>query len=331
MKTYLLPQDGRFYKANLHCHSTVSDGKKTPEDLKALYQAEGYSVLAYTDHHVQVSHDELTDEGFLALIGYEISLNENAVCPRQGRVCHICLISGESSHTLQEIYYSNQYEERNKERLHYDTKRPPMDRTYSCENVRAVMRLAREQGYFVTYNHPTWSGEAYPQYMNYDGMHAMEIVNFSSFTDGQFEINEREYDDMISGGKRIFCIATDDNHNVYPRESQRWDSFGGFTMVKADRLEHSSIVNALKNGHFYASQGPEIYDLWMEDGEVHLVCTAANLIRMKCQYRTQALWAGSDGPLTEATFRVDPKDVYFRITVVDSKGKSAFTNAYFLN
>ena len=37
MRTYLLPQEGTFYKANLHCHTTVSDGKRTPEEIKKEY------------------------------------------------------------------------------------------------------------------------------------------------------------------------------------------------------------------------------------------------------------------------------------------------------
>ena len=58
MKKYLLPENGRFYKANLHCHTTVSDGRKTPEDTKAAYRAMGYDFIALTDagseqYHVQ--------------------------------------------------------------------------------------------------------------------------------------------------------------------------------------------------------------------------------------------------------------------------------------
>ena len=40
MKKYLLPKSGNFYKANMHCHTTLSDGKKTPEEVKALYPDE---------------------------------------------------------------------------------------------------------------------------------------------------------------------------------------------------------------------------------------------------------------------------------------------------
>ena len=46
MKKYLLPESGNFYKANLHCHTTVSDGSMTPEEVKAHYMANaGLSVF----------------------------------------------------------------------------------------------------------------------------------------------------------------------------------------------------------------------------------------------------------------------------------------------
>ena len=38
MKKYLLPEKGNFYKANLHTHSTISDGKLTPEAVKEAYK-----------------------------------------------------------------------------------------------------------------------------------------------------------------------------------------------------------------------------------------------------------------------------------------------------
>ena len=56
MKKYLLPQEGIFFKANLHAHTTLSDGRLTPEQLKDFYLAHGYSIVAYTDHRRYV-HD----------------------------------------------------------------------------------------------------------------------------------------------------------------------------------------------------------------------------------------------------------------------------------
>ena len=34
----LLPEGAPGYKANLHCHTTLSDGEFTPEQVKAAYQ-----------------------------------------------------------------------------------------------------------------------------------------------------------------------------------------------------------------------------------------------------------------------------------------------------
>ena len=38
MRKYLFGEKGNFYKANLHCHSTVSDGALTPEELNKLIE-----------------------------------------------------------------------------------------------------------------------------------------------------------------------------------------------------------------------------------------------------------------------------------------------------
>ena len=73
---YLLPSVGFFYKANLHAHSTVSDGKFTPVQLKELYKAQGYSVLALTDHELLVDHSDLDDEDFLTLTSMEYAFVE---------------------------------------------------------------------------------------------------------------------------------------------------------------------------------------------------------------------------------------------------------------
>ena len=45
MKKYLLPEKGTFYKANLHTHTTVTDGKFSPEEIKEIYKAHGYSYM----------------------------------------------------------------------------------------------------------------------------------------------------------------------------------------------------------------------------------------------------------------------------------------------
>jgi len=68
---YLISPQKKQYKANLHCHSTMSDGTLTPEQLKGLYKKAGYSILAITDHDHPVDHSAMTEPDFLMITGYE--------------------------------------------------------------------------------------------------------------------------------------------------------------------------------------------------------------------------------------------------------------------
>ena len=76
MIKHLISNEGKFYKAALHCHSTVSDGKLTPEELKNEYMRRGYSIVAYTDHDIMIPHPELLSEGFLPITAMEIAIDK---------------------------------------------------------------------------------------------------------------------------------------------------------------------------------------------------------------------------------------------------------------
>ena len=60
MKVDFLPSGGKFYKVNMHCHTTISDGKQTREEVKALYQSLGYDAVCFTDHEVLLGHEDLS-------------------------------------------------------------------------------------------------------------------------------------------------------------------------------------------------------------------------------------------------------------------------------
>ena len=125
---------------------------------------------------------------------------------------------------------------------------------------------------------------------------------------------------MLRCGKKIYCLATDDNHNSV------YDCFGGFTMIKSDNLEYKAITDALLKGNFYSSMGPEIHSLTFEDGKIHIKCSEAQDICLNTASRRAERVTGC---LTEAVFDIVPEDEYIRITVTDMKGKKANTNAYF--
>jgi len=44
-------QPGTWRRANLHAHTTASDGKVSVQDRVNEYSVQGYDILAETDHH----------------------------------------------------------------------------------------------------------------------------------------------------------------------------------------------------------------------------------------------------------------------------------------
>ena len=331
MRKYLITKDGYFYKANLHCHTNISDGKFSPEQVKTAYKNKGYSVIAFTDHDVFVNHDDLTDEKFLALNGYEMEFN-HAEKPtdnsrRSGKkTAHFCFIALDKNMKTPCCLHREKYYIGNSKKYVGNTLDDPsiidFEREYSPECINTVIERCAKAGFFVTYNHPTWSIERYYDYINYKGMNAMEIVNGECRAMGYDEYNPRVYDDFLDVGNKIYCIATDDNHTTD-------GMFVGWTMIKAPKLEYNEITKALLEGNFYASEGPEIKDLYVEDGYLCIETSPAREIMFQNSIRRAIRANNEDGkPVTFAKFPIFDNDGFVRITVIDNEGKHANTNAY---
>lgn len=330
MKKFLLPKNGNFYKANLHCHTNLSDGRLSPIEIKKLYKDNGYSIVAYTDHDVFIPHNDLTDDKFLALNGYEWEIYEGYPNKNHfNRTFHACLIATNDKMNTPVCFHREKYFIGNGinhiDEINYDKTLADFEREYSADCVNTLFKEAKKAGFFTTYNHPTWSGETYREYMNYQGMDAMEIYNHECATLGFDEYNARAYEDMLLGGKRIYCIAADDNHNKH-------QDMGGFIMIKADKLDYPTVISALKEGHFYSSNGPLIEELYL-DGDMLCIKTSpahsitlTNAVRRGSIFRTD-----ENSPVTSAQFKITPDDKFIRITVKDEKGKFACTNAYFID
>ena len=65
----------KYYKLALHLHTTVSDGRKTPEDVAKEYKADGYDAIAFTDHWKYGEGGEL--EGLKIISGCEYNTSFN--------------------------------------------------------------------------------------------------------------------------------------------------------------------------------------------------------------------------------------------------------------
>ncbi len=331
----LLPE-GKGYKANLHNHSHVSDSLITAEELKNLYmESGGYSIIAYTDHDVIIPHKRLCDENFVALTSAELHANATEKFCNFYKTCHFNVIAVDESNDKAVLWHRDKYVPRCSmpyyDKVNVDPSEPDYEREYSHKGVSEMFNIAKDAGYYVIYNHPVWSCEDPYEYLSYDGMHAFEIMNYSSIAAGYEEFNGNIYDEFLRSGKRIFCVAGDDNHNMRPPFARNSDSMGAFTVIKPEKLTYSDVTAALLKGYNYASEAPEIKKIWYEDGKVHIETSPARKICLNTGIgRADIALAKRDGALVEsASFEVFEDDIYVRFSVTDDSGKHAYSNAYF--
>ena len=86
-------------------------------------------------------------------------------------------------------------------------------------------------------------------------------------------------------------------------------------------------MHSLETGDFYSSQGPEIYEISIEDSMLSVRCSPASLIVMYTDGRNCGVCKGEG--ITGAQFPIG-EEKYIRIAVRDKQHRQAFSNAYMM-
>ena len=331
MKKELLPQVDRYFKANLHTHTNVSDGKLSPADIKAAYKEKGYQIVAYTDHNLCLAHPELNDPDFLALTSWEMDISENK--PKcQRKTYHLNFIAKDPENCWQIYHPNNMWGNL----LKYDG---PIVcdgqevRSYDIDYVNSVIARANEKGFLVTYNHPIWSLQDYTDYAGLKGLWGVEVFNNECYRQGYFDNCANVYQDLLKLGTRLFPLATDDVHAIE-------HAFGGWVMIGAEKLSYEAVIEALEKGDFYATTGPDIHSIAIEGKTLTVKCSDAHRINLIPNGRMCSSIMAQDGQsMTEASFdltrffeeepQLQRPDDFIRITVVDDHGCTAYSRAFF--
>ena len=140
-------------------------------------------------------------------------------------------------------------------------------------------------------------------------------------------------DELLNEGRRLSAIATDDAHF----RNGDHDAFGGFVEVKAESLDPDALLDSLKAGRFYSSQGPRLFDIEVGPGEVSVSCSPVNSIALLTGNSRALVKVGRY--VTSVAFDVvgarqqasanPPK--WFRIVAVDAAGRRAWTNPIWID
>ena len=244
----LLRANGPFYKANLHCHTTLSDGKMTPEQVREWYRSHGYSIVAFTDHSKYAVYPELRSEDFLPVPGVEVAftcLDANNP-PLKYRLCHMNFIPRDPGTAV----YT------------------PEEPTYDLGVMNRYIARMKRDGWLCTLNHPGWSLQTTEEISGLMGLDGFEVYNHTSHALDNNGDGQAHYALYLNSGRRAWAVATDDNHAGFDTDGRVCaadDTLGGWIMISMPALSHADFVESFEHGRFYASTGPAIHRLYIDE------------------------------------------------------------------
>lgn len=276
--------DKRF-KVGLHIHTTLSDGRVSPDDSARIYKEAGFDAIAITDHWQFGNEQELSGLKILSGCEYNMGASDTSV-----DVMHIVGVG---------MKYAP------------DIKKED-DRQYVIDEINKA-------GGIAILAHPAWSLNTPEEALCLKGFSAVEIYNSVSDANQSSRPYSGYFVDLIANkGMFLNIAATDDTH--YYNGS---DETKSYIMVKAESLD--DIFEAIKNGDYYASQGPEVHV--RREGD-KLICDCSECV--KIDFLSNAAW----GPdritrgknLTHAEYQIKPFDKWARVEVLDENGNYAWSN-----
>lgn len=299
-------ENTKMLKGGLHCHTTRSDGRGDPAEVIRLHVQNGYDFLALTDHRYYNYKNFAPETEITIIPGMEY---DNTFEHEKGFRCFhtVCLGCAKED--------GNGYDQ---------DQRFESGKAKNQEEYQPYLDRIHANGNLTVYCHPEWSSTPARYFEKLEGNFAMEIWNSGCAIENDMDTDAAYWDELLGGGKRIYGVATDDGHAMNQHCK-------GWVMVRAEN-NISSILEALRDGKFYSSCGPEISNFYINDNGVAVVeCSAAAKIRLHSDMHPTRIVHSADGTLTRAEFNIGDGYRYIRAVVIDKDGKHAWTNPIFLD
>ena len=299
----------RWYKGNIHTHTTESDGDASPERVISWYRRHGYDFLVLSDHNHRTIVDYAGKRRFrrpLMIPGEEVTASV-----RQGNVwIHI---NG--------IGISRVVE--------------PIDAGDTVASLQANVNAILEAGGIASINHPNgaWSFD-HEEIKQVVGASLLEVYNgwsgANNLGGSGRPSTEEIWDGVLSAGRPIFGVAADDAHHYSDFTYLKSNPGRGWVVVRATELSAEAIIEALASGDFYASTGVMLAEVEVSPESVLLQ------IEQQSDWMYTTAFTGRGGVVLdeqaglEVTYRVRGDEGYVRATVRSSNGVKAWTQPVFL-
>ena len=305
-------QPGRFWRGNLHTHSTLSDGRLDPADVCDAYKDAGYDFVTLSEHFVDAYNWPVADTRAMRTNNFTTILGTELHAPKTS--------AGEFWHILATGL--------------------PLDFAPCGKNESGaeIARRAADAGAFVSIAHPSWSQLTIEDGHSIDAAHAVEIYNHGCAIESDRGEGWYLIDQLLNEGRKLTAIATDDAHFA----DHDLDAFGGWVQVRAQSLDPDALLDALKAGDFYASQGPQFHNIGIDGDELLIECSPIDTIAVlggtsRSVIHTARAITNATLDITKVTRPIDDgwhpasPSPWLRIVIIDHAGKRAWTNPIWLD
>lgn len=295
-----------WYRGNTHTHTTNSDGDGSPFDVASRYKSLGYNFVFITDHNkftdITTINAQLGVPGQFAVLGGEEVTDS---------------FSGKPVHTIG---------------LNNTTAIQPQQGASVVETINNDFAAVRQAGGLPYIAHPNYGFVLTADDLrNMSGSSLFEIYNahpvVNNVGDATHPSVEAMWDDVLSGGRLLYGVAADDEHNL--------NKVGGalpgraWVMVKASGLSADAITQALERGDFYASTGVTLQDYQVSATSVSIT------VDQTASGPTTIDFIGKNGRLlqrsndAQATYQFTGGEMYVRAKVTNAAGLAAWTQPVF--
>ncbi len=279
---------GEWLKGNLHTHTTLSDGRLTPQERVEAYRARGYGFLALTDHERLADIESLKADGLIVIRGIEFG------SPNP--------IGGEPYH-LVGLDVPAGFE-------------PPATR-----HIQTLVDAINAAGGKAILAHPYWCGQSINDLELVQDYLGVEVYNATCHRGIGKGTSAVQWDDLLSQRKAVVGIAVDDAHHATR------DAYQGWVVARCAERSKAAVMEALVRGRFYSTCGPTIESIRVEDRRVTARTSPVASISLVCNGAQGGHVYREDGePITEAEFRLNGSEIFARIECTDAAGRTAWSN-----
>jgi hypothetical protein len=260
-----------------------------------MYAGEGYDFLFRTDHWVVSDVEaEAEDYPLLWLDGVELDGRDYA-----GSYYHVVCLGTDGQRAL------------------------PISRE---QGFVSALEAVRADGALLVLAHPFWTGNSIEEARRW-GFDGVEVYNHVCHWLNGKGVGSVHWDGMLQQSPGTLAFAADDAH-VRPEEPG-WN--GAWIMVNAGKCTRAAILEALRRGNFYATQGPAIHRIEYRDEHVEVVTSPVRFLRVVGPaHFGNRVGTFENQAFEDARIGVSSDWPYITLEIEDMHGRRAWTNPLFV-